>query len=192
MKIPFTKCVIKPCCPSLKIPTFLGMLIMGCVGRNFVSEDIEQNFPDVWTGWIRIVCLCHLLLRGGMEISFKGQGIIVLLLAVGPQIFEATAVGLAARALYGMPWPLAFAFGFVLGAVSPAVVVPSLLSLQERGYGVTKRIPTTLIAASAFDDIIAITLFSILASVTFAMEGFTEEGAHADMAIWQRILFDLG
>ena len=40
-----------------------------------------------------------------------------------------------------MPWTWALALGFVISAVSPAVVVPSLLSLQERRYGTAKGTP---------------------------------------------------
>lgn len=42
---------------------------------------------------------------------------------------------------------------FVLGAVSPAVVVPSMLILQAGGYGVEKGVPTLLMAAGSIDDI---------------------------------------
>ena len=49
-----------------------------------------------------------------------------------------------------------FMLGFVLAAVSPAVVVPCLLSLQEKGYGVDKGIPTLVIAAASVDDVLAI------------------------------------
>ena len=57
---------------------------------------------------------------------------------------------------------------FVLAAVSPAVVVPSLLSLKERGYGVDKGVPTLVIAAASVDDVLAITGFGILQGVAFA------------------------
>ena len=56
----------------------------------------------------------------------------------------------------GFPWMWGFMLGFVLAAVSPAVVVPSLLGLQERGYGVDKGIPTLVIAAASVDDVLAI------------------------------------
>jgi NhaP-type Na+/H+ or K+/H+ antiporter len=186
------KCNLKPCCPALKIPVLLGMLIFGTLARNLLGDDIKNNFPDIWTGWIRTVALCLLLLRGGTEITFKGQGMIVGLLALGPQIFEGTAVALTARAMYGMTWPLCFAFGFVLGAVSPAVVVPSLLTLQDKGFGTIKKIPTTLIAASAFDDIIAITFFGIFASLAYSIEGISAGGSHADWPVGLRVLWDLG
>lgn len=59
-------------------------------------------------------------------------------------------------------------FSFVLGAVSPAVVVPSMLLLQENGYGVEKGIPTLLVAASSMDDVVAITGFNTFLSMVFS------------------------
>lgn len=57
---------------------------------------------------------------------------------------------------------------FVLSAVSPAVVVPSMLLLQKDGYGVEKGIPTLLMAAGSFDDILAITGFSTCLGMAFS------------------------
>ncbi len=54
-----------------------------------------------------------------------------------------------------------FVLGFVLAAVSPAVVVPSLLALQEEGLGVQQGIPSLIIAAASLDDIFAILGFSV-------------------------------
>ncbi len=62
---------------------------------------------------------------------------------------------------------LAFALGNVIAAASPAILVPPLLKLIGKGYGVRKGIPTALIAASSFDDIVAITFFGICATVSF-------------------------
>ncbi|XP_028347942.1 sodium/hydrogen exchanger 9B1 isoform X3 [Physeter macrocephalus] len=56
----------------------------------------------------------------------------------------------------------------LVGAVSPAVVVPSMLHLQEKGYGFEKGIPTLLIAASSLDDIVAITGFNTSLSIIFS------------------------
>ncbi|KAL8591353.1 hypothetical protein ACOMHN_052619 [Nucella lapillus] len=57
---------------------------------------------------------------------------------------------------------------FVISAVSPAVVVPSLLSLSERGYGIEKGVPTLVMAASSIDDVLAITGFGVLTGITFS------------------------
>ena len=71
------------------------------------------------------------------------------------------------RLLFSLPWTLCFANGFCLAAVSPAVLVPSLMLLIEKKYGAKKGIPLIMLAASSFDDIIAITVFGVLISVSF-------------------------
>lgn len=85
----------------------------------------------------------------------------------------ALAIMLCDRRYGGMsvPYPLNGALAlcsFVLGAVSPAVVVPSMLLLQKDGYGVEQGIPTLLMAAGSFDDILAITGFTTCLGMAFA------------------------
>ena len=106
-------------------------------------------------------------MRGGMELDFKGKGLTVVLLTLCPQNAEAACAALACRWIFSMPWPLCFAQGFTLAAVSPAVLVPSCMILHNKDYGVIKGIPTTLIAAASFDDIIAISVFSIFLTISF-------------------------
>lgn len=60
----------------------------------------------------------------------------------------------------------------MLSAVSPAVVVPSLLSLQEKCYGTKKGVPTLVVAAASLDDILAITGFTIMLSITLSEGDF--------------------
>ena len=97
----------------------------------------------------------------------------VVRLAFMPCLVETIFVGIAARILfkyvigYEFPWLWAFLLGFVLAAVSPAVVVPSLLELQDKGLGVAKGIPTLVIAAASVDDVLAISGFSILLGLAF-------------------------
>lgn len=55
-----------------------------------------------------------------------------------------------------------------MAAVSPAVVVPSLLSLSDRGYGIDKGIPTLVIAAASVDDVLAITGFGVSLGIAFS------------------------
>lgn len=59
-------------------------------------------------------------------------------------------------------------FSAVMAAASPAVIIPCLFSLQERGYGRSKGIPTLVIAAATFDDVIAISAFSVVLSIIFS------------------------
>lgn len=57
-----------------------------------------------------------------------------------------------------------------MAAVSPAVIVPCLLSLRDRGYGVEKGIPTIVIAAASIDDILAISGFGICVGFVFSQK----------------------
>jgi hypothetical protein len=58
--------------------------------------------------------------------------------------------------------------------------------LQQQGYGIKKGIPTTLIAASSFDDIIAITVFGVCSTSAFAgQEGVS--GGSPGMAVLKNI-----
>ena len=90
-----------------------------------------------------------------------------------PCLVETIIVGIAARIIfkyvvgYEFPWLWGFLLGFVLAAVSPAVVVPSLLELQDKCLGVAKGIPTLVIAAASVDDVLAISGFSILLGLAF-------------------------
>lgn len=52
--------------------------------------------------------------------------------------------------------------------MSPAVVVPSLLNLSDRGYGLNKGIPTLVIAAASVDDVLAITGFGVTLGIAFS------------------------
>merc|ERR1711978_53772 len=80
-----------------------------------------------------------------------------------PCFVEAVAVAILSNLILGFPWTVGFMLGFVLAAVSPAVIIPSLMTLSQRGYGVAKGIPTLVIAACSADDVVAISGFGILA-----------------------------
>ena len=153
------------------------MIIFGCLARNFLCESYMQHYPETIASWVRNVCLSIILLRGGMELDFKGKGLTVVLMTLVPQNLEAIGAALASRWIFNMPWTLCLAQGYTLGAVSPAVLVPSMMILHNAGYGTKKGIPTTMIAASSFDDIIAITIFAVFLTITFntASGGSDEE-----------------
>ncbi|XP_066303498.1 sodium/hydrogen exchanger 9B2-like isoform X3 [Branchiostoma lanceolatum] len=91
----------------------------------------------------------------------------VLLLAFLPCVVEASTLAVVIHFLLDFPWLWGFMLGFVLAAVSPAVVVPSMLWLQEVGLGVDQGIPTLVIASGSVDDVIAITGFAVCLGITF-------------------------
>ena len=56
---------------------------------------------------------------------------------------------------------------FVQAAVSLAVVIPCLLELQEQHYGVKKGIPTLVMAAASFDNVLCISAFGVCLGIAF-------------------------
>ena len=50
--------------------------------------------------------------------------------------------------------------GAIIGAVSPAVVVPMMIYFMEQGKGARKGIPTFVLAGSALDNVFAIVIFT--------------------------------
>ncbi|XP_055970274.1 sodium/hydrogen exchanger 9B2-like [Sorex fumeus] len=153
------------------LPALLGMLLAGFLLRNIpVLSDNIRVVPR-WSSALRSVALAVILVRAGLGLDSKAlrklKGVCVRL-SMGPCLVEACTSALLAHFLLALPWPWAFLLGFVLGAVSPAVVVPSMLLLQGEGYGVEKGVPTLLMAAGSFDDILAITGFNTCLGMAFS------------------------
>ena len=59
------------------------------------------------------------------------------------------------------------AYRFVQAAVSLAVVIPCLLELQGEHYGVKKGIPTLVMAAASFDNVLCISAFGVCLGIAF-------------------------
>eukprot|EP01059_Diplonema_ambulator_P011366 TRINITY_DN21313_c0_g1_i2.p1 TRINITY_DN21313_c0_g1~~TRINITY_DN21313_c0_g1_i2.p1 ORF type:complete len:331 (+),score=22.65 TRINITY_DN21313_c0_g1_i2:54-995(+) len=93
-----------------------------------------------------------------------------LLLAVVPMTLEAAAYAGTAVLIFGFDIIWGCLLGFVMAAVSPAVVVPGLIDLQTRGYTggtFTSPVPPIVLLASGLDDVFAITLFGLFFGMAF-------------------------
>jgi hypothetical protein len=86
---------LKPILKGIVIPPLIMMIIMGAIARNLFGT-IMAAYPAPWTVFIRGFCLSILLIRGGLQVSFRGKGLTVVLLSVVPQFFEASIVALVA------------------------------------------------------------------------------------------------
>ncbi|XP_013771613.1 mitochondrial sodium/hydrogen exchanger 9B2-like [Pundamilia nyererei] len=158
----------KECLPGGNL---FGMLLAGLLLRN-VPYITDAIFIDThWSAALRNIALSIILTRAGLGLNPEALSrlkAVCVRVAVGPCMVEACIVAVVSHFLLGLPWVWGFILGFVLAAVSPAVVVPSMLLLQREGYGVEKGIPTLLMAAGSFDDILAITGFSTCLGIAFS------------------------
>ena len=121
---------------------------------------------------LRNIAFIALLVRAGLELDteslLKMKRVCILLSFVPGVCAESPVVAITAKLLLGLPWGWAFMIGFIMAAVSPAIVVACILKLQDKGYGTEKGIPTLVIASSSVDDIVAICCFSVAMTITFA------------------------
>jgi NhaP-type Na+/H+ or K+/H+ antiporter len=104
-------------------------------------------------------------MRGGLELKFKGKGILVLLFTLVPQITEAACAAVLSRLIFDLPWLLCIPNGILLSALSPGVVVPSVMILIDNKYGIKKKIPQTMLAACSLDNLVAVLMFSVTVHV---------------------------
>ena len=147
---------------KLKLPGLLGMLILGIIigphGLNWLSKDILNASSD-----LRKIALIVILLRAGLGLNkdeLKLVGKTALKLSCIPGIIEGLFIAIASVKLLGFSFIQGGLLGFIIAAVSPAVVVPQMLNLIDKGLGKAKGIPTLILAGASIDDVFAITIFS--------------------------------
>lgn len=147
----------------VKIPPIAGMLLTGILLSFILSDRIPQSLWEV-EPFLKGLALIVILLRAGLGINrgvLKKVGTTALLMSVIPCLFEGIALMFATRLILGFSYPVAGLTGFMLAAVSPAVIIPSMLEFKDRGLGKRKEVPTIILAGASVDDVIAITVFSI-------------------------------
>ena len=129
------------------------------VPSNCHPRYIGHELDPILSRGLRTLCLAVILLRAGLELDpvqlWRLSGMVIRATFI-PCFVEAAAVACLSHFILGFPWTVGFMLGFVLAAVSPAVIIPCLMSLSERGFGVAKGIPTLVISACAADDVVAI------------------------------------
>ena len=147
----------------MKLPGLVGMLIVGVIVGPYVLELISPEMMGVSADF-RKIALIVILLRAGFELrrdTLNRVGRAALIMSVVPAVFEILGVMWVAPKLLGITYLEAAILGAILGAVSPAVVVPLMIDFMDRGRGSRKGIPTLVLGASSLDDVFVIIVFTV-------------------------------
>ena len=150
-------------CQRLRLPRIIGMLIAGILLGPHVLNLLDGSILAI-SADLRQMALVIILIKAGLSLSLpdlKAIGRPAILMAFLPASFEIAAFVLFAPAVLGIPRGEAAIMGAVMGAVSPAVVVPRMVQLIEENYGTNKRIPQMILAGSSLDDVFVIVMFSV-------------------------------
>jgi NhaP-type Na+/H+ or K+/H+ antiporter len=146
----------------LRLPGLVGMLIVGIVLGPYALDVLAPGLLNI-SQELRSLALIIILLRAGLGLKRENLaqvGRAAIRLSAIPCILEGATVMLLSHWLLGFTFAEAGMLGFIIAAVSPAVVVPEMLSLKEQGYGEDKQISTLILAGASIDDVFAITLFT--------------------------------
>ena len=154
-------------CQRLKLPRIIGMLVTGMVLGPYVLDFLDPSILSV-SAELRKMALIIILLKAGLSLDLadlKKAGRSAILLSFVPASCEIIGYILFAPVFLGLNRMDAAVMGAVLAAVSPAVVVPRMVSLIERKYGTEKAIPQMIMAGASCDDIFVIVLFTTFLSM---------------------------
>lgn len=154
-------------CQRLKLPRIIGMLVTGILLGPYVLDFLDPSILSI-SAELRKMALIIILLKAGLSLDLndlKKAGRSAILLSFVPASCEIIGYVLFAPVILGISRIEAAVMGAVLAAVSPAVVVPRMVSLMERKYGTEKAIPQMIMAGASCDDIFVIVLFTTFLSM---------------------------
>lgn len=147
---------------KLKLPSLLGMLLTGILLGPSVLNILDSTILSISTD-LRQIALIIILTRAGLNLDMKDLkrvGRPAILMCFVPACFEIVGMLIFAPMLLGITRLDAAIMGTVIAAVSPAVIVPKMLKLMDKGYGKSNSIPQMIMAGASVDDVFVIVLFT--------------------------------
>ncbi|MGL4787921.1 MAG: cation:proton antiporter [Cetobacterium sp.] len=154
---------------KIKFPSLIGMMIAGVLigpyGLNRTPELALELAPI-----LKDIALIIVLFIGGLGIGadqIKKIGRPAILLSIIPATLEGFAIAYLSTIFLGFTFIQGAILGFIIAAVSPAVLIPSMVSLIDKNIGQKKSIPQLLLVGASADDTIAITLFTSFLAIYF-------------------------
>ena len=157
---------------KMKLPSLIGMILLGiCIGP-YALNVLDPSLLDISSS-IRQVALVIILTRAGLSLNLedlKRVGRPAILMCFVPACFEMLGIVLLGPLLFNISVVEALVIGTVVAAVSPAVIVPRMISLIDQGYGKEHSIPQLILAAASVDDIFVIVVFTVATSLALTNE----------------------
>ena len=154
-------------CKKVRFPSLFGMIIAGVIIGPYCLNLIDDSILNV-SSEIRRIALIIILIRAGLKLSLddlKKVGRPAILMCFLPACFEIIGMIIIAPIMFGMSRLDAAILGAVIGAVSPAVIVPRMIKLIDEGYGTKQGIPQMILAGASVDDVFVIVMFTTFTGI---------------------------
>lgn len=149
-------------CKKIRFPSLFGMIIAGIIVGPYVLNLLDDSILNISTE-LRRIALIIILVRAGLKLdlsNLKKVGRPAILMCFVPACFEIIGMVVLAPRLLGLSLVDSAVLGAVVGAVSPAVVVPRMIRLIDEKRGTDKGIPQMILAGASVDDVFVIVMFS--------------------------------
>lgn len=160
------------------------------------QENFTRSFSDLSNN-LRNLAMAVLVMRAGLGFdldALKKVATTCISLTILPCLTEILTCGFLASLILSwenQSWIQNFlwgaSMGCVLGAVTPAVIVPAVEFLKSQNLvksETQKSIVNLIVAASSFDDVLAISLFTVILGLLI---GETSASTGALAVVWQFI-----
>ncbi len=147
---------------KLKLPRIIGMLLAGIILGPHTLNLLDGSIMEISSD-LREMALVIILLRAGISLNIKDLlkvGRPAILMSCIPALFEIFSFSIFGPYFLNITKLEGAIIGSILGAVSPAIVVPKMVYLMDKKYGTKKSIPQLILAGSSLDDVFVIVLFS--------------------------------
>ncbi|PSR17106.1 sodium:proton antiporter [filamentous cyanobacterium CCP3] len=148
----------------MRLPALVGMVLVGIVlgpyGGNVIAPEVLAAADS-----LRVIAVMVILMKAGLGLDrekLAQQGTVAFRLGFLPAACEAIAIAVAAIGLLQFDVATGLLLGCIIGAESPAVIVPGMLRLKSLGWGVKKGIPDAILTGSALSDVLLLLVFSLL------------------------------
>lgn len=146
---------------KIHLPRLVFYILLGILLSPSMTGFADETLLSI-SSYIRQIALVIILTRSGLSLdidTLKSIGRPAFLMCFLPATLEIVGVAVIAPMVLGISLSEALLLGSVLAAVSPAVVVPRMIKLQQERYGEKHHVAELIMAGASCDDIFVIVLF---------------------------------
>lgn len=150
-------------CSKLRLPSLTGMILAGAVIGPYILNFIDDSVLSI-SSELRKIALIIILIRAGLTLNIsdlKKVGRPAVLMCFVPACFEISGMIILAPKFLGVSLMDALMIGAVVGAVSPAVIIPEMIKIIDEKRGTEKGIPQLILAGASVDDVFVIVIFTV-------------------------------
>jgi cell volume regulation protein A len=150
----------------LKVPEMLFLVAAGVLLGGSALDVVDVPLDSVGAQLLFTLGVSMILFYGGLNLSLtvlRRVWVALGLLVVPGVVLTAVVTGVAAYAVFDLPWTAALLLGAVLAPTDPAILIPLFVNSALR-----EKVSQTVVAESAFNDptgaALALTLAGVLLS----------------------------